>query len=141
MELIITAWNQSNESTNLVQTKGQRKKQEKFFRPFLVTQCNSGIGEVDLLETSLSDFWLLITEKKWYWSLIINALNIGFVLCWCFFTTGSGEHVPQEDYWRHAVSILLRSSIPSMEVRSRPASLLNLQMRYEMYNIQIQMYS
>ena len=48
-------------------------------------------------------------------------MNIGFIYCWRFFTTVSGEHVPQKGYRRHVASILIRSSTLSMEVGSRPA--------------------
>ena len=31
---------------------------------------------------ALSDLKPNFNGKKWYWSLIINALNLGFVYCW-----------------------------------------------------------
>ena len=35
----------------------------------------------DLVDRALSDLRPNFNGKKWYWSLIINALNLGFVYC------------------------------------------------------------
>ena len=39
------------------------------------------MGDVDLAGRALSDLRPNFNGKKWYWSLIINALNVGFVYC------------------------------------------------------------
>ena len=37
---------------------------------------------VDLVDRALSDLRSNVNGKKYYWSLIINVLNLGFVYCW-----------------------------------------------------------
>ena len=39
------------------------------------------MGGVDLVDRALSDVRPSFNGKKWYWSLIINAVNLGFVYC------------------------------------------------------------
>ena len=43
---------------------------------------NKCMGGVDLAALALSDLRPNFNGKTWYWSLIINALNLGFVYRW-----------------------------------------------------------
>ena len=47
--------------------------------PHAIKACNKFMGGIDLVDRALSDLRSNFNGKKWYWSLIINALNIGFV--------------------------------------------------------------
>ena len=51
-------------------------------QPHAIKACNQGMGGVDLVDRALSDLRPNFNGKKWYWSLVINALNLGFVHCW-----------------------------------------------------------
>ena len=48
----------------------------------MVSIYNSGIGGVDLNDRVLSQHQPKIRGKKWYWPLLVNAINLGMVFCW-----------------------------------------------------------
>ena len=80
------------------------------------------MGGVDLLDSALSDLRPVIRGKKWYWPLIINAINIAFVYSWRIYRIISGEVFSQKDFRRRVVSIMIRRSASQiLDVRSRPA--------------------
>ena len=79
------------------------------------------MGGVDLLDRALSDLKPVIRGKKWYWPLVINAINIAFVYSWRLYRIVSGETIPQKDFRRHIVGIMIRQSKPRViSVDSRP---------------------
>ena len=47
-------------------------------QPHATKACSKCMGGVDLVDRALSYLRPNFNGKKWYWSLIINALNIGF---------------------------------------------------------------
>ena len=51
-------------------------------QPHATKACNKCMGGVDLVDRALSDLRPNFNGKKWYCSLIINALNLGFLYCW-----------------------------------------------------------
>ena len=51
-------------------------------QPHASKMYNKCVGGVDLVDRTLSDLRPSFSGKKWYRSLIINALNLGFVYCW-----------------------------------------------------------
>ena len=51
-------------------------------QPHAIKAYNQGMGGVDLVDRALSDLRPNFNDKKWYWSMVINALNLGFVHCW-----------------------------------------------------------
>ena len=65
----VKRWKRGKESVNVSQ-------------PYAIKACNKCMGNVDLVDCALSDLRPNFNGKKWYWSLIINALNLGFVYCW-----------------------------------------------------------
>ena len=77
---------------------------------------------VDLLDRALSDLRSVIFGKKWYWLLIITAINIAFVYSWGVCRIISGEVLSQKEFRRRVVSIMIkRFASQIMDVRSRPA--------------------
>ena len=44
--------------------------------------CKQGMDGVDSVDCVLSDFRANFSGKRRYWSLIINAFNLGFAYCW-----------------------------------------------------------
>ena len=90
--------------------------------PAVIAAYNRGMGGVDLLDRALSDLRPVIRGKKWYWPLIINAINIAFVYSWRIYRIISGEVFSQKDFRRRVVSIMIRRSASQiLDVRSRPA--------------------
>ena len=79
------------------------------------------MGGVDLLDRALSDLGPVIHGRKWYWPLVINAINIAFVYSWRLYRIVSGETIQQEDFRQHNVEIIIRQSKPRViSVDSRP---------------------
>ena len=48
-------------------------------QPKLITEYNSGMGGVDLLDMQLASYRPNLTSKKWWWPLFSNALNLAIV--------------------------------------------------------------
>lgn len=90
-------------------------------QPYIVRSYNNGMGGVDLLDRALSECRPKINGKKWYWPLIINALNVGLVFCWRLFQEISGTKVPQKQFRNNLATILIKRSGSNNERRdSRP---------------------
>ena len=99
-----------------VKLSAKGKGKRNVSQPFIDAQHNSGMGGTNLLDKAMSDLQPIIRGKMWYWSLIINALNISFVYFWRLVTTVSG--LGNMYHKRINDVILLRFSTPNMEVRS-----------------------
>ena len=79
------------------------------------------MGGADLLNCALSSLRLVIRGEKWYWPLVTNAINIAFVYYWRLYCIVSGKTIPQKDFRRHIVGIMIRQSKPHIiSVDSRP---------------------
>ena len=93
-------------------------------QPFIVKAYNKGMGGVDLFDRSLSDFRPAIRGKKWYFPLIIAALNTGIVFCWRLYEISTGSTIPNKEYRRSIVQILVKRAKPermySKALRSGP---------------------
>ena len=50
--------------------------------PMLVKLYNNGMREVDVMDQLLGSYRQSIREKKWYWPLVINGLNVSVVAAW-----------------------------------------------------------
>ena len=70
------------------------KGRQNIPQPALISYYSTGMDGVDLLDRALSDMRPIIRGEKWYWSLIINALNIAFIYSWHMYKIKSGEEVP-----------------------------------------------
>ena len=81
-------------------------------QPFIVKAYNKGMGGVDLFDRSLSDFRPAIRGKKWYFPLIIAALNTGMVFCWRLHEISAGSTIPNKEYRRSIVQILVKRTKP-----------------------------
>ena len=57
--------------------KGEGK--QNIQQPAVIAADNQEMGGVDLLDHALSDLRPVIHGKKWYWPLVINAINITLV--------------------------------------------------------------
>ena len=50
--------------------------------PFLMKQYNQGMGGVDVIDRLLGSYRPAICEKKWYFPLVTNAINVSIVAAW-----------------------------------------------------------
>ena len=91
-------------------------------QPSVIGHYNCVMGGVDLVDRALSNFRSVIHGKKWYWPLLVNALNIGFVYCRRLFRIIADDAVEQKTFRHHIVSILLRQFIRVTPARSLPAA-------------------
>ena len=92
-QIELIRWNNNNvvmirSNAVSVEPVGNVKRQKRgkgsvnVSQPHAIKVCNKFMGGVDLVDRALSDLGPNFNDKKWYWSLIINALNLGFVSCW-----------------------------------------------------------
>ena len=70
------------------------KGKQNIQKSTVIAAYNRGMGGVDLLDRALSNLRSVIRRKKWYWPLVINAINISFVYSWRLFRIVSGETIP-----------------------------------------------
>ena len=102
---------------------GGSEEGKKKHRPTSCDCCiQSRSGGVYPLDRALSDLRPVIRGRKWYWPLIINAINIAFVYSWRIYRLIFGEVLSQQKLRRRVVSTMIRRSASQiMDVRSRPA--------------------
>ena len=62
---------------------------------------------VDLVDRALSDLRSNVNGKKYYWSLIINVLNLGFVYCWQLHQLCTKPKGDQKSFRRAVVQVAL----------------------------------
>ena len=86
------------EPVGKVNRRVKGKGEVKVTQPAVVKEYNLGMGGVDLMDRALSDFRPRIIGKRWYWVLIMNALNISVVFAWRIFELIKGEKVPQKQF-------------------------------------------
>ena len=55
---------------------------DKLNHPNLIKKYNQGMGEVDVMDRLLGSCRPIISGKKWYWLLIINAINVSVTAAW-----------------------------------------------------------
>ena len=68
------------------------------------------MGGGDLLNPALSNLRPVIRGKKSYCPLVKLAINIAFVYSWWLFRIISGKTIPQKDFRRYIVCIMIRQS-------------------------------
>ena len=113
-------------------TKGKEK--QNIQQPAVIAAYNRGMGGVDLLDRALSNLRPVICGKKWYWPLVINDINIAFVCSWRLYRIVSGETLPQKDFRRHIVGIMIRQSksrVISVDSRLTKAHKVADEVRYD----------
>ena len=127
----IVRWNDNNVVTfcsNAIGSEpvGQAKRWVKgkghlnVTEPAVVKYYNESMGGVDLVDRALSEMRPSIGGKKWYWALLINALNIAAVFSWRLFQLTSNSQIPQKDFRRSRVAVLLKMETPRATIDSRP---------------------
>ena len=87
-------------------------------KPAVVKMYNECMGGVDLMDRALSNMRPKIKGKKWYWVLLLNALNILMVFSWRMFQISTDEKKEQKEFVLAVIDSLLKSRKLSL-VRSR----------------------
>ena len=75
-------------------------KPEMIPQPNVVAKYNKGIGGVDVMDRALSDYRPRIKGKKWYWPLLINAINTMTVFSWRVYQLSTNAETKQKDFQR-----------------------------------------
>ena len=75
------------------------------------------MGGVDLMDRALSDYRPCIKGKKWYWSLLVNALNISVVFTWRLHSLIQPENkLPQKEFRMALVDAFTKSVAKSSSI-------------------------
>lgn len=82
-------------------------------QPHIVRSYNKGMGGVDLLDRSLSELRPKIKGKKWYWTLLINALNVGLVFSWRIFQLAYSSTIPQKEFRLNLAHVMIKYQMKS----------------------------
>ena len=68
------------------------------------------MGGVNLMDRALSDYRPCIKGKKWYWTLLVNALNISVVFTWRMHSLINPEKkLPQKEFRMALVNVFTKS--------------------------------
>ncbi|XP_068212129.1 piggyBac transposable element-derived protein 3-like [Palaemon carinicauda] len=89
-------------------------------QPHVVACYNKGMGGADLLDRALANYRPSILGKKWYWTLLVNAINIAVVFSWRVYQLATDKESKQKDFRRNLVTIMLKQSQPRPSAASRP---------------------
>ena len=92
-----------------------------FNQPFVVKAYNNGMGGVNLFDKALSDYRPCIMKKKWYWYLLVNALNISVVFTWRLYKLVYDEKIPQKDFRMKLLEVMMKGSKVRKPI-NRPSS-------------------
>ena len=110
------------------------KEKQNMQQAAAIAAYNRKMGGVNLLDPALSDLRPVIHGEKWYWPLVINAINIAFVHSWRLYRIVSGETIPQKDFRRHNVGIMIKQSktrVTSVDSRRARAHKVADEVRYD----------
>ena len=77
-------------------------------QPYVVRSYNSGMGGVDFVDRSLSKLRPKIKGKKWYWTLLINASNLGLVFSWRILELAHTSFISQKDFHLNLAHVMIK---------------------------------
>lgn len=89
-------------------------------QPQVVAHYNSGMGGVDIMDRALADYRPAIKGKKWYWPLLVNAVNIAVVYSWRVYQLCTNDQMKQKEFRQSLVAVMLKQSQPSPRAESLP---------------------
>ena len=94
------------------------------------------MGGVDLMDRALSEFRPCIHGRKWYWQLLVNALNISVVFTWRLYLLIHSKCIPQKEFRMALFECITRSSATlAMSSLTRPGPSTNTLDRIRKDNI------
>ena len=98
-----------------VQTVKRRVKKDSnvsITQPQLIKKYNLGMGGVDVMDRLLGSYQPIIRDKKWYWPLIINAINISVAAAWRVHCAIQEKSMTQLEFRREITICLLKIVMP-----------------------------
>ena len=105
--------------TETVKRGVKKKADARITQPKLIKQCNLGMGGVDVMDQLLGTYWPMIWGKKWYWPLVINAINVSVVAAWRIHCNAVTSPMTHLEFCREIAICLLKSP---MEVQTKVIS-------------------
>ena len=84
-------------------------------QPQLIKQYNNCMGGVDVMDRLLGPYRLMIRGKKWYWPVIIYAINVSVVAAWQLHCAVAETPKSHLEFRREIAICLLKS--PSMYLK------------------------
>ena len=95
------------------------KKRVDIPMPLAIERYNKGMGGVDLVDRAISNVRPSIHGKKWYFPLIIHALNVSVAASWRIYQYSQGRPCSQLDFVRGLVAFLLANQDRSFRSPAR----------------------
>ena len=102
--------------TETVKRGVKKKADARITQPKLIKQYNLGMGGVDVMDQLLGTYWPMIWGKKWYWPLVINAINVSVVAAWRIHCNAVASPMTHLEFCREIAICLLKSP---MEVQTK----------------------
>ena len=81
-------------------------------QPQLIKKYNLSMGGVDVMDRLLGSYRPIVRGKKWYWSLIINAINISVVAAWQVHCAIQEKPMTHLEFRREITVCLLKIAMP-----------------------------
>ena len=107
----------SNFSSHLPVDKAKHRLKNnpdgKINQPNLIKKYNQGMEGVDAMDHLLGSYRPIITGKKWYWSLIINAINLSVIAACRAHRAIESKPSTHLNFRRSITLCLLKSAIKS----------------------------
>ena len=106
----------SNILTETVKCRVKMTADARVTQPKLIKQYNLGMGGADVMDRLLGTYRPMIRGKKWYWPLVINAINVSVVAAWRIHCNAVVSPMTHLEFCREIVICLLKSP---MEERTK----------------------
>ena len=94
----------------------KEKADARITQPKLIKQYNLGMGGVDVMDRLLGTYRPMIRGKKWYWPLVVNAINVSVVAAWRIHCNAVVSPMTHLEFCREIAICLLKSP---MEERTK----------------------
>ena len=113
----------------------KRKADAWVTQPKLIKQYNLGMGGADVMDWLLGTYRPMIQGKKWYWPLVINAVNVSVVAAWRIHCNAVVSPMTHLEFRREITICLLKSPIEEQtKVTGGTLSSLPKDIRFDQIN-------
>ena len=92
-----------------MKSRVKRKGDARVTQPKLIKQYNLGMGGADVMDRLLGTYRPMIRGKKWYWPLVINAINVSVVAAWRIHCNAVVSPMNHLEFRREIAICLLKS--------------------------------
>ena len=128
--------------TKTVKLRVKKKADALVTQPKLIKQYNLGMRGIDVMDRLLGIYRPMILGKKWYWPLVINAINVFVVAAWRMHCNAVVSPMTHLEFRREIAIFLLKSPMEeptkvtdqSLQNHNNPRTMQNLP---EKYTIQV----